>query len=46
MDDDLAVGESAGRPILDPFDPVDPSDLATVRSAPRERTLAAATDTP
>jgi hypothetical protein len=27
MDDDLAVGESAGRPILDPFDPVDPSDL-------------------
>jgi hypothetical protein len=30
MDDDLAVGEPAGRPVLDPFDPVDAADLVIV----------------
>jgi hypothetical protein len=47
MDDDPAVGEPAGRPILDPFDPVDAADLVLVAivSAPRCRTLAVAADT-
>jgi hypothetical protein len=29
MDDDLAVGESAGYPILDPVDVPDPRDRST-----------------
>ena len=45
MDDDLAVGESAGRPILDPFDPVDVATSRSFDRYPRGRTLAPAADT-